>query len=161
MRSKLWWLMPAALIVVAAASLAAAAAGSTRSDAGSTRSQTASGSLTVWVDAVRLPVAKLYAKTHPKVHLNIVTYDGDGNGSTTMQTKIQLWNRTGKGWPDIIFTEQANDPVWMGQPPFDYAMDLKTVFPKNLLSGWPAPSTAVSSASRTTWPKRCSTSTRS
>ena len=58
-----------------------------------------SGSITVWVDAVRLPVAKLYAKTHPKVHLNIVTYDGDGNGATTMQTKIQLWNRTNKGWP--------------------------------------------------------------
>src|SRR3954469_17622392 len=100
----------------------------------------ASGSLTVWVDAVRLPVAKLYAKTHPKVHVKIVTYDGDGNGSTTMQTKIQLWNRVGKGWPDIIFTEQANDPVWMGQPPFDYAMDLKKVFPKKTLASWPAPS---------------------
>ena len=45
--------------------------------------------------------------------LNIVTYDGDGNGATTMQTKIQLWNRTGKGWPDVVFSEQANDPVWM------------------------------------------------
>ena len=100
------------------------------------------GSITVWVDAVRLPVAKLYAKTHPKVHLNLVTYDGDGNGATTMQTKIQLWNRTGKGWPDVIFSEQANDPVWMGQKPFDYALDLKTAFPKNLLKGWPSPSLA-------------------
>ena len=126
-----------------------------------------SGSITVWVDAVRLPVAKLYAKTHPNVHLNIVTYDGDGNGATTMQTKIQLWNRTGNGWPDVIFTEQANDPVWMGQKPFDFAMDLKGVFPKNLSAAGPrrrsrsAPSTAAWSASRTTWPRRCSTSTRS
>ena len=101
-----------------------------------------SGSLTVWVDAVRLPVAKLYAKTHPKVHVNIVTFDGDGNGATTMQTKIQLWNRTGHGWPDVIFSEQANDPVWMAQKPFDFALDLKTVFPKSLLAGWPAPSLA-------------------
>ena len=99
-----------------------------------------SGSITVWVDAVRLPVAKLYAKTHPNVHLNIVTYDGDGNGATTMQTKIQLWNRTGNGWPDVIFTEQANDPVWMGQKPFDFAMDLKGAFPQ--ISGWPKPSLA-------------------
>jgi ABC-type glycerol-3-phosphate transport system substrate-binding protein len=76
------------------------------------------------------------------VKLNIVTYDGDGNGATTMQTKIQLWNRTGKGWPDVIFSEQANDPVWMGQKPFDFAQDLKSVFPKNLLKGWPAPSIA-------------------
>jgi ABC-type glycerol-3-phosphate transport system substrate-binding protein len=120
--------------VVAAAVLATAATGGPRA------AKAPSGSLTVWVDAVRLPVAKLYAKTHPNVHLHIVTYDGDGNGATTMQTKIQLWNRTGKGWPDVIFSEQANDPVWMGQKPFDYAMDLKGVFPSKLLAGWPSPS---------------------
>ncbi len=128
------------LVLAALAVATAAAAALVAASTGRAGSSGASGSITVWVDAVRLPVAKLYAKTHPKVHLNIVTYDGDGNGATTMQTKIQLWNRTGKGWPDIIFTEQANDPVWMGQKPFDYALDLKTVFPKNLLSGWPAPS---------------------
>jgi ABC-type glycerol-3-phosphate transport system substrate-binding protein len=127
-----------ALVVAAAAVLAAVSA---RGAASKTAAKP-SGSLTVWVDAVRLPVAKLYAKTHPKVHLHIVTYDGDGNGATTLQTKIQLWNRTGKGWPDIIFTEQANDPVWMAQKPFDYAMNLKGVFPANLLKGWPAPSLA-------------------
>jgi ABC-type glycerol-3-phosphate transport system substrate-binding protein len=122
------------LAVIATAALTAASTGA------AARTAKASGSITVWVDAVRLPVAKLYAKTHPSVHLNIVTFDGDGNGATTMQTKIQLWNRTGHGWPDVIFSEQANDPVWMGQKPFDYALDLKTVFPKTLLKSWPAPS---------------------
>src|ERR1044071_6353996 len=107
--------------VVAAAAMIALVGGSAR-DAGA--SPNASGSITVWVDAVRLPVAKLYAKTHPSVHVKIVTYDGDGNGATTMQTKIQLWNRTGSGWPDVIFSEQANDPVWMAKKPFDYAADL-------------------------------------
>ena len=128
-RRWLVFLLPivAVLVPLSAASTGGAASGP-------------SGSLTVWVDAVRLPVAKLYAKTHPNVKLNIVTYDGDGNGSTTMQTKIQLWNRTGNGWPDVIFTEQANDPVWMGSPPFNFAMDLKSVFPAKLLAGWPAPS---------------------
>jgi ABC-type glycerol-3-phosphate transport system substrate-binding protein len=125
-----------ALVLVAAVTAAALATASARG----AREKGVAGSITVWVDAVRLPVAKLYAKTHPKVHLKLVTYDGDGNGATTMQTKIQLWNRTGKGWPDVIFSEQANDPVWMGQKPFDYALDLKTVFPKSLLKGWPAPS---------------------
>ena len=130
-RRWLVFLLPivAVLVPLSAASTGGAASGP-------------SGSLTVWVDAVRLPVAKLYAKTHPNVHLNIVTYDGDGNGSTTMQTKIQLWNRTGNGWPDVIFTEQANDPVWMGSPPFNFAMDLKSVFPAKLLANWPAPSLA-------------------
>ena len=153
------WLMFLLPIVAVVVPLSAASTGGAASGP--------SGSITVWVDAVRLPVAKLYAKTHPNVHLNIVTYDGDGNGATTMQTKIQLWNRTGNGWPDVIFTEQANDPVWMGQKPFDFAMDLKGVFPQNSSAAGPrrrsrsAPSTATSSASRTTWPRRCSTSTRS
>ena len=98
--------------------------------------------LTVWVDAVRLPVAEAYAKAHPEVKVNIVTYDGDGNGATTLQTKIQLWNRTGSGWPDVIFSQQANDPVWMAQKPFEFAAPLKDLIPDKILSQWPAPSTA-------------------
>ena len=137
MKVKRWWLVPASLVALAAA-VAALVGAST----GGASSGKVSGSIEVWVDAVRLPVAKLYAKTHPNVKVQIVTYDGDGNGATTMQTKIQLWNRTGKGWPDVLFTEQANDPVWMGQPPFDFAMNLKGVFPASLLTGWPAPSLA-------------------
>jgi ABC-type glycerol-3-phosphate transport system substrate-binding protein len=129
------WLALALLIVTTATALVA-------SSTSGAAPRAASGSITVWVDAVRLPVAKLYIKTHPKVKVKLVTYDGDGNGATTMQTKIQLWNRTGKGWPDVVFSEQANDPVWMGQAPFDFALDLKGVFPKKLLRGWPAPSLA-------------------
>lgn len=118
--------------VVATALATAAASGA--------RVATASGSLTVWVDSVRLPAAKLYAKTHPKVKLHIVTFDGDSNGATTLQAKIQLWNRTGHGWPDVIFSEQVNDPVWMGSKPFDYAADLKNALPKSVLKQIPSPS---------------------
>ena len=149
------WLVLAALVVAAAAA-AALVAGFERTGDGSSG---ASGSLTVWVDAVRLPVAKLYAKTHPNVHVKIVTYDGDGNGATTMQTKIQLWNRTGKGWPDVIFSEQANDPVWMAQKPFDFAATSRTVFPKTCSASGPRRRSAQctvngrSTASRTTWPR--------
>jgi ABC-type glycerol-3-phosphate transport system substrate-binding protein len=98
--------------------------------------------LTVWVDSVRLPVAQAYVKAHPDLHVNVVTYDGDGNGATTLQTKIQLWNRTGKGWPDVVFSEQANDPVWMAQKPFEFAAPLKGVIPDDVLAKWPATSTA-------------------
>ena len=105
------------LLVIGAVALAATAAacssgGSSSSSSApgqaggssASASGTVGGSLTVWVDSVRLPVAKAYAKAHPNVHLNIVTFDGDGNGATTLQTKIQLWNRTGNGWPDVIFS---------------------------------------------------------
>jgi len=108
----------------------------------SSKPKTNSNDLTVWVDSVRLPAAQAYVKEHPNVHVNIVTYDGDGNGATTLQTKIQLWNRTGSGWPDVIFSEQANDPVWMAQKPFDFAAPLKDLIPDSVLSQWPAPSTA-------------------
>jgi ABC-type glycerol-3-phosphate transport system substrate-binding protein len=109
---------------------------------GSTSSAGPSGSLTVWVDAARLPAAQAYAKAHPDVKMNIVTFDGDGNGATTLQTKIQLWNRAGSGWPDVIFSEQVNDPVWMAQDPFNYAAPVQGLIPSNILSKWPSTSTA-------------------
>jgi ABC-type glycerol-3-phosphate transport system substrate-binding protein len=101
-----------------------------------------SGNLTVWVDSVRLPAAQAYVAAHPNVHVKIVTFDGDGNGASTLQTKIQLWNRTGNGWPDVVFSEQVNDPVWMAQKPFDFAQPVDGLISKDLLSKWPAPSTA-------------------
>jgi ABC-type glycerol-3-phosphate transport system substrate-binding protein len=101
-----------------------------------------SSKLTVWVDSVRAPVAQAYAKAHPELHMDIVTFDGDGNGATSLQTKIQLWNRTGNGWPDVVFSEQVNDPVWMAKKPFEFAAPLKGLIPDDLLSKWPAPSTA-------------------
>jgi ABC-type glycerol-3-phosphate transport system substrate-binding protein len=126
----------------------ASGSASTSSQAGTASAATssaagpASGSITVWVDSVRLPVAQAYAKSHPNVHVHIVTFDGDANGSTTLQTKIQLWNRTGNGWPDVIFSEQVQDPVWMAGKPFDFAAPVKGLISPSLLSQWPAPSTA-------------------
>src|SRR5450631_978211 len=103
---------------------------------------TASGNLTVWVDAVRLPDAKAYQAAHPNVKMNIVTFDGDGNGATSLQTKIQLWNKAGSGWPDVIFSEQVNDPVWMAQDPFNFAADMGAALGKSVTSQWPAASLA-------------------
>jgi ABC-type glycerol-3-phosphate transport system substrate-binding protein len=108
---------------------------------GTSASGSSSSTLTVWVDAARLPVAQAYVKAHPDKKVKIVTFDGDGNGATTMQTKIQLWNRTGKGWPDVIFSEQVNDPVWMARKPFEFAAPVEKLIPENLRSQWPATST--------------------
>ena len=79
MTVKRRWLVLTSLVAVATTAAALVAAST-----GGASSGKASGSITVWVDAVRLPVAKLYVKTHPKVKVNVVTYDGDGNGATTM-----------------------------------------------------------------------------
>ena len=122
------WLAIAPLVVAVVAALVATSTGDARQSKG------VAGSITVWVDAVRLPAAKAYVKAHPNVKVKIVTYDGDGNGATTLQAKIQLWNRTGKGWPDVIFSQQANDPVWMASKPFDYAAPVKGLIPAKILS---------------------------
>jgi ABC-type glycerol-3-phosphate transport system substrate-binding protein len=126
---------------VGACSSSSSSSSTTTGTSSATASGTVGGSLTVWVDAVRLPAAQAYAKAHPNVHVNIVTFDGDGNGATTMQTKIQLWNRTGSGWPDVIFSEQVNDPVWMAKPPFNFAAPINGLIPQSILSQWPSPST--------------------
>ncbi|WP_211233107.1 ABC transporter substrate-binding protein [Solirubrobacter soli] len=115
---------------------------STQASTGSKTTTKPSGDITVWVDSVRLPAAKAYVAEHPDVHVKIVTYDGDANGAATLQTKIQLWNRSGKGWPDVIFSEQVNDPVWMAKKPFEFAQPVKGLIADDLLSKWPAPSTA-------------------
>src|SRR5450631_199419 len=119
---------------------AAASTPAPASSSAAAPSSTASGNLTVWVDAVRLPDAKAYQAAHPNVNITIVTFDGDGNGATGLQTKIQLWNKAGSGWPDVIFSEQVNDPVWMAQQPFDFAADMGSLISKDITSQWPATS---------------------
>ncbi|MGW7427069.1 ABC transporter substrate-binding protein [Streptomyces sp. NPDC054813] len=91
------------------------------------------GALTVWVDATRLDAAKLYEKLHPGVKLNIVTYDGDANGSNYLQTKVQLFNRTRKGWPDVVFSSQNNEVTWAVDAGFAAPLD-KGLVPASTLS---------------------------
>ncbi|MFD8725861.1 ABC transporter substrate-binding protein [Streptomyces sp. NPDC059629] len=87
------------------------AAGTTNKD-GFAQAPQKDGALTVWVDATRVAAAKLYRQQHPGVKMDIVTYDGDANGSNYLQTKVQLFNRTGKGWPDVVFSSQNNETTW-------------------------------------------------
>src|SRR6185437_2180354 len=70
------------------------------------------GPLTVWVDSTRVPAVQAYKKAHPDVKLNVVTYDGDANGSNTLQTKVSLFDRTGSGWPDVVFSAENNEMSW-------------------------------------------------
>src|ERR1700730_18747169 len=111
--------MTAKLAIVAALVLAAAAACGSGSGSGTTSTQSGfqpvpqtGGTVTVWVDSTRLAAAQLYQKEHPSAPIKIVTYDGDANGSNYLQTKVSLFNRTRKGWPDIVFSSQNNEVSW-------------------------------------------------
>jgi ABC-type glycerol-3-phosphate transport system substrate-binding protein len=86
--------------------------------------QDSSAPITVWVDSTRLPGVRAYQKAHPNVKLNIVTYNGDAEGSNYLQTKIELYTRAGSGWPDVVFSEEYNDAAWSTQPGTDWVAPL-------------------------------------
>ena len=100
---------------------------------GFTQAAQTSGPLTVWVDSTRVPAAQAYKKAHPDVKLNIVTYDGDANGSNTLQTKVSLYDRTGSGWPDVVFSAENNEVSWAQPAGFTAPLN-KGLIPASVLS---------------------------
>ncbi|SEF17662.1 ABC transporter substrate-binding protein [Streptomyces sp. Ag109_O5-10] len=77
--------------------------------------QEASSTITVWVDADRQAAAKAFQKANPDIKIKVVTYDGSANGSNSFRTKMQLFDRAGSGWPDVVFSSQNNDAAWASQ----------------------------------------------
>lgn len=111
----------AAGALAAATALALAATGTAQPTAKASSAgfkpvkQNASAPITVWTDSTRLPFVKQYQKTHPGVKMNIVVYDGSADGSTYLQTKVQLFDRVGSGWPDLVFSATTSDATWASE----------------------------------------------
>jgi len=61
--------------------------------------QAAKPSITIWVDAPRLPGAKLYAQIMKKTVDVKVELKAQGE----LVQKVSLFNRVKKGWPDVVF----------------------------------------------------------
>lgn len=81
--------------------------------------QAAIPSITIWVDAPRLPGAKLYA-TIMKGKVNVkVELHGQGD----LLAKVQLFNRVKKGWPDVVFGP-PNDVAVLKNPLIANALKL-------------------------------------
>ncbi|MFM9584038.1 ABC transporter substrate-binding protein [Streptomyces caniscabiei] len=93
--------------------------------------------ITVWADATRVPGVQAYQKAHPNVKIKIVTYSGDANGANDLQTKVQLFDRTGSGWPDVAFSANVNDGTWASQGKTPYAAPVnRDIIPKTTLDGF-------------------------
>ncbi|QEO16170.1 carbohydrate ABC transporter substrate-binding protein [Agromyces intestinalis] len=71
--------------------------------------------ITVWVDASREPIAQAFEEDHPDIPIEIETYDGNAGGSDSFRTKIALFDQSGEGWPDVVFSTQTNDTSWAAQ----------------------------------------------
>ena len=79
-----------------AVAIAAAVAGTT---VVAMPAQAAKPSITIWVDAPRLPGAKLYAQIMKKTVDVKVELKAQGE----LVQKVALFNRVKKGWPDVVF----------------------------------------------------------
>ncbi len=53
-----------------------------------------------------------------------------------MQTKVSLFNRTGHGWPDVIFSAEQNDVTSLADPTFHYAGALNGLIPSSVLNNF-------------------------
>ncbi|ARJ06252.1 ABC transporter substrate-binding protein [Cnuibacter physcomitrellae] len=95
--------------------LSACSGGSTGTDSGfgfPSAEQEDGSTITVWVDASREPIAKAFQEENPDVPISIETYDGNSGGSDTFKTKMALFDQSGEGWPDVVFSTQTNDASW-------------------------------------------------
>ena len=110
-------------LAATAASIALLAAGcstgdNTNTDTGygfPTVEQVADSPITIWVDAAREPIANAFKDENPDVPINIETYDGSSGGSDSFKTKVALFDQSGEGWPDVVFSTQQNDTAWAGK----------------------------------------------
>ncbi|KQR86372.1 ABC transporter substrate-binding protein [Microbacterium sp. Leaf179] len=109
------------LAVVSALALSACSPGTTgggETDSAygfTTADQDASSAITVWVDSSREPLAQAFETANPDVALNIETYDGGAGGSGSFQQKVALFDQSGEGWPDVVFSTQQNDTSWVSK----------------------------------------------
>jgi multiple sugar transport system substrate-binding protein len=102
-----------AAVTVAALAGCSSGSGDVNSDYGfATAEQDDGSTITVWVDAAREPVAKAFEEANPDVPISIETYDGNAGGSGSFQTKVALFDQSGEGWPDVVFSTQTNDASW-------------------------------------------------
>ena len=105
-----------ALAVVSGCASAAQTSSDTATAAAFTPvAQDESSEITVWADSTRLPAVQAYQAANPNVKMKIVTYDGSADGSTYLQTKVQLFDRTDAGWPDVVFGSPT-DLTWASKP---------------------------------------------
>lgn len=102
-----------ALLALSAAGCAAP--GGSASTEATTAAQSADSPITVWVDATRAPAAEAFQKANPDVPIKVETYDGSSGGSNSFKTKMALFDQSGSGWPDVVFSTQNNDASWASQ----------------------------------------------
>ena len=86
----------------------------------------------VWTDAVREPYFQAYQEEHPDVKLDVSVMD-----EAQLLTKIQLFNRAGKGWPDLVFVSDPNKIAALASPLYEnFPAELDELVPEDVQEGF-------------------------
>lgn len=86
--------------------------------------------LLIWVDATREPVAQAYAsEVGEGVDVTVEVVDD-------ALAKIALFNTTGSGWPDVMFTGEPNAVAELASESNGFAAPLDEVVPSEVIDGY-------------------------
>ena len=91
----------------------------------------ASDEILVWTDPVRLPGFQAYQKAHPSVNMRIVVTD-----TSQLPGKVDLFNKAGGGWPDVVFVGGPEQVAILSQKNVNYTADLIPLVSREILSNF-------------------------
>ncbi len=90
--------------------------------------------LLIWVDTVREPAAQAYAASvEGEIEVTIEVVDTSETAS-----RIQLFNTTGSGWPDVVFANDPNEVAIWADPSSGYAANLSELLPAEVFDDYGA-----------------------
>ena len=115
----------------ACAAVASLAACGSSSDNENSTKDDPNATVLVWTDATRQPAFEAFQKANPDVKLKIEVVD-----ATKILSKIQLANRVGEGWPDVMFNSIPSDVAALASPLFEYAQPLDELVPEDVQEGF-------------------------
>lgn len=117
-----------ALLATAVLALSACSGGGASQSA---PSDDANATLLVWTDATRQAGFEAYQKANPNVKMKVEIFDPGA-----LLTKIQLFNRTGSGWPDVVFSQSPDDAAALSSDQYKYTAALDTLIPEDVQKGF-------------------------
>ncbi|MDQ0634175.1 ABC-type glycerol-3-phosphate transport system substrate-binding protein [Arthrobacter pascens] len=118
----------AALLATAVLALSACSGGGASQAA---PSDDPNATLLVWTDSTRQAGFEAFQKANPNVKMKIETVDG-----SALLTKIQLFNRTGSGWPDVVFSQNPDDATSLSSSQYNYMASLDSLVSQDVQKGF-------------------------
>ncbi len=114
-------------LLLAGAVATITACSSSASSSGPASAGNSNAPVLVWTDSTRQPAFEDFQKAHPNVKMKIEVVD-----PTSLLSKIQLANRVGSGWPDVMFDATPSDVASLASPLFNYALPLNKLIPQSV-----------------------------